>query len=244
MEAQIDWEFVPRLEPGVYRAYCRTARTYRDRVFKRWVCSIQFDIFSGDLMNILGRLTLFLNLGSEDRPHATRRKKFWKQWTLANGAPPQRNDRMSPRIFTKRYALVRVADTTKDARQQVVADGHAYSVVTEVLEWETGIGNPGQSPRTEPSVDVAIGDRSHAEKSCQLVDVDVNANHECSGSPSRPLPGSGNANTTHPKGGRAAKAARPSKASAAPVVTPMKPKKARLERAGRQRLGKPHGGRK
>jgi hypothetical protein len=207
-EPEIEWEFVPRLEPGVYRAYSRSARTYHDRVFKRWVCAVQFDILGADLMSILGRLTLFLNLGSEDRPHATRRKKYWTAWEFANGGPPQRSDRMSPRVFTKRYALVRVADTTKDARQQPVAGGHAYSVVTEVLEWETGVAD------SQPSalVDKASGQPPVTESSPTLHDVDANANSASSGSSGRPLPGSGKTNSTHPKGGRAAKATRPSKA--------------------------------
>jgi hypothetical protein len=170
-------------------------------------------------MSILGRLTLFLNLGSEDRPHATRRKKYWRAWELANGGPPQRSDRMSPRVFTKRYAVVRVADTTKDARQQAVAGDHAYSVVTEVLEWETGGASSALSAQNVPFLDRA------SESSPTLQDVDANANSTSSGSSGRPLPGSGKANSTHPKGGRAAKATRPSKAPPGAKVVSAVPKK-------------------
>jgi hypothetical protein len=176
-------------------------------------------------MSILGRLTLFLNLGSEDRPHATRRKKYWSAWELANGGPPQRSDRMSPRVFTKRYAVVRVADTTKDARQQAVTGDHAYSVVTEVLEWETGGANSRLSAQNVPFLDRASGQPPVTESSPTLQDVDANANSTSSESSGRPLPGSGKANSTHPKGGRAAKATRPSKAPPGAKVVSAVPKK-------------------
>jgi hypothetical protein len=138
VEPQIIWDHTPRLEPGQYRAYCRSAKIYRDPQFKRWVCAVQFDVLSEDLTQKLARLTWFLNLGNGEEPRVTRRKNYWKAWIAANGAQPKRRDRTSPRIFVKRYAVVVVADTTKDFRQQNVSEEHAYSVIREVVRWETG----------------------------------------------------------------------------------------------------------
>lgn len=138
VEPEISWEFSPRLQPGTYRAYCRSAKVYRDRQFKRWVCAVQFDVLDDRLAERLGRVTWFLNLGSGEKPHVTRRKNYWSAWVRANGGPPKRKDRLSSRVFTNRYARVVVGDTEKTFRQETVAGNAAYSVIRDVVEWETG----------------------------------------------------------------------------------------------------------
>lgn len=138
VEPEIVWDYAARLEPGTYRAYCRAAKIYRDGQFKRWVCAVQFDILNENLNKKLGRLTWFLNLGSDDKPHSTRRSNYWNAWVAANGGQPKRKDRLSPRVFTKRYARVKVSDTTKNFRQDNISTEHAYSVIRDVLQWETG----------------------------------------------------------------------------------------------------------
>jgi hypothetical protein len=138
VEPEISWDYTPRLEPGVYRAYCRSAKVYLDGQFKRWVCAVQFDVLGSELSEVLGRLTWFLNLGSEEKPHATRRKNYWRAWSLANGGAPKRKDRLSPRVFIRRYARVDVGDTQKTFQQNAITSDDAYSVIRDVVEWETG----------------------------------------------------------------------------------------------------------
>jgi hypothetical protein len=111
---------------------------YYDRQFKRWVCAVQFDILDGSLTEVLARLTWYLNLGSGDKPRAGRRGGYWAAWVEANNGQPKREDRVSPRVFAKRYAIVSVSDTTKNHRQITVTDEDSYSVVRDVLRWETG----------------------------------------------------------------------------------------------------------
>lgn len=137
-EPEVGFLYVPRLEPGTYRAYCRSARVYRDRVFQRWICTIQFDVLAENSDEVLGRLTWFLNLGNRGRPNASRRSRYWAAWVKANGCPPQRRDRLSPRVFAGRMALVEVGDTTKNAKQSPVSGADSYSVVRDVKEWYTG----------------------------------------------------------------------------------------------------------
>jgi hypothetical protein len=134
----ISWVFIPRIQPGDYPAFSRTAAIYRDRQFKRWVCAVQFDVLDSSLINALARLTWYLNLGSRDKPHAGRRGNYWMAWVRANGGPPKRHDRMSPRVFEGRHAVVRVEDTGKTHQQKVVTAEECYSVVREVVEWQTG----------------------------------------------------------------------------------------------------------
>jgi len=134
-ETAIQWRYDDRIEPGVYPAYCRWAKHYRDPGFKRWTCLIRFDVLSDDLMRVLARVPLWLNLGGRDKPHAGRRRKYFKEWVRANGGPPGRQDRLSPRVFTGRMARIQIGETEGDA---------PYSVVREILSWETGPA-PGHS---------------------------------------------------------------------------------------------------
>lgn len=136
-EPEITWTHIPRIEPGVYPAYSRSARIVRDGYYKRWYCAVQFDVLSDDLAEVLAELTLFLNMGDAEKPHAGRRGNYWQAWITANGGPPQRKDRLSPRVFTRRQARVSIGDTTKNFKQAPVA---AYSVVRHVVRWETGGG--------------------------------------------------------------------------------------------------------
>jgi len=101
---------------------------------------VQFDVLMNDLSAVRARLTWFLNMGGRERPHAGRRGNYWQAWLRANDGPPGRKDRLSPRVFQARYARVAVADTTKDFKQAMVTHGTAYSVIREVLRWETGAG--------------------------------------------------------------------------------------------------------
>lgn len=139
-EVEITWTHTPRIDPGEYPAFCRSANIYRDGQFKRWVCAVQFDVLTSDISEVLARLTWFLNLGDGETPHATRRKNYWRAWVAANGSQPKRKDRLAPRVFARRYARVIVADTTKDFKQTAVTRDGAYSVIRRVVSWESGGG--------------------------------------------------------------------------------------------------------
>ena len=136
---EIEWAYRPRIPPGDYHAISRTASVYYDKQFKRWVCAVQFDIVSDSLlMETAARLTWFLNLGSRAKPRASRRSRYWVAWVQANGGPPKRGDRLAPRVFMGRLAIVRVEDTSKTHACGKVESEQAYSVIRDVIEWQTG----------------------------------------------------------------------------------------------------------
>jgi hypothetical protein len=137
-QPEISWTYTPRIEPGQYTAYSRSAKVYQDRQFKRWVCAVQFDVLDSSLLEDVARLTWFLNLGSKEKPRVTRRGNYWAAWVKANGGPPKRRDRISERVFEGRYAIVRVEDTGKNHRQIAITADECYSVIREVVEWQTG----------------------------------------------------------------------------------------------------------
>lgn len=111
---------------------------YWDKQFKRWVCAVQFDVLDSSLLEVIAQLTWFLNLGSREKPKANRRSNYWAAWLKANGGPPKRRDRITQRIFEGRYAVVKVEDTRKNHRQIAITADDCYSVIRDVLEWQTG----------------------------------------------------------------------------------------------------------
>ena len=136
-EPEISWRYCARIEPGEYRARSRSATVYVDGYFHRWVCAVQFDVLNDWLIDVIARLTWYLNLGSRDRPRAGRRSDYWQAWLSANNGPPKRRDRLSPQVFVGRHARVLVEDTQRDFKGITNAES-AYSVIRKVLEWETG----------------------------------------------------------------------------------------------------------
>jgi hypothetical protein len=130
----IEWKDYPRIAPGEYRAFCRWGKQYHDPGFQGWRCLLRFDLVSDDLLRVIACVPLWFALGSGDRPRASRRGKYFAAWVRANGGPPVRGDRLSPRVFVHRLARVVIGDT----------DGPApYSVVRRIVEWETGFpGHP------------------------------------------------------------------------------------------------------
>jgi len=137
-EPEIAWTYSFRLTPGEYPAYCRHAKVYRDAQFKRWVCAAQFDILDAQQARTIAQITWYLNLGDGPQPHAGRRRHYWRAWVFANGKQPQRNDRLSARVFQRRHALVLVGNTAKDFESKPVTAESGYSVIRKVLRWETG----------------------------------------------------------------------------------------------------------
>ena len=131
-EPEIEWREYPRIPPGEYFAYCKFAKRYRDPGFQRWTCLIRWDVLKDDLETVVATIPMWIPLGSEERPRASRRGNYLKEWVSANGGPPLRGDRLSPQVFTGRMARVEVGDT--DPKKSPVP----YSVVRRIVSWETG----------------------------------------------------------------------------------------------------------
>jgi hypothetical protein len=125
----VEWEEYPRIPAGDYQAYCSWAGKYYDKAFRRWTCILRFYVLGEDLSSVVACVPMWLSLGSKDVPRARRRGKYWTEWVRANGGPPVRGDRLSPKVFVHRWVQVGVADTKGNA---------PYSVVRRIIEWKTG----------------------------------------------------------------------------------------------------------
>ena|ERR1017187_31507 len=137
-EPEIEWREYPRIEPGTYPAYCKWAKRYRDPAFRRWTCLLRFDVLTDDLQTVIATIPRWLPLGTREKPWASRRGKYLREWVRANGGPPAKGDALSPRVFVRRMARVEVGDT--DPEKSPVP----YSVVRRIVSWETG-AVPGHS---------------------------------------------------------------------------------------------------
>lgn len=131
LEPEITYDQYVRILPGNYLGLCKSAKVYRDKNYKRWVCLLRWDIIqSSSCFEPIARgVPLFLNLGAQGKPHAGRRSRYFSEWIRANSGPPARGDRLSPTVFTRRVARVEISDTDSQA---------PYSVVRQILAWETG----------------------------------------------------------------------------------------------------------
>ncbi len=132
-EPEIEMPHYARIQPGIYSSYCRHSCIYYDRCYKRWVCLLRFDIFAADNITVLGSPCMFLNLGSGKKPRASLRGRFLVELKKADAeAEARRHDRLTARVFRGRMATIRIADT--DEKRSAAL----YSVVTEILSWDTG----------------------------------------------------------------------------------------------------------
>jgi hypothetical protein len=91
-------------------------------------------------MTVIAECTWYLNLGSQEKARVSTRSNYWGAWVKANGSQPKRADRLSPKVFKNRHATVVVRDTTKNHNQIAVTQEDGYSVVADVLSWNTGAG--------------------------------------------------------------------------------------------------------
>ncbi len=136
-EPAVQWAEYPRIVPGDYRAYCKRAKWYWEPGFKRWTCILLFDVLLEGQSDSLGTIPMWFNGGAGEKPKAGRRTLYLPAWVKANGGPPARKDRLSPSVFVRRMARVRIGDTKGPI---------PYSVVRQVLEWSTGTPvNPSHS---------------------------------------------------------------------------------------------------
>jgi len=119
----------PRIAPGNYEAYCRGGQIYRDPGYRRWTCLLRFDVLT-EGGECIASVPMWLNLGGEAKPRASRRSFYFREWSKASGAPPARRGRLSPKVFARRIARVEVGDTVGP---------YPYSVVRQILTWETGL---------------------------------------------------------------------------------------------------------
>jgi len=107
---------------------CCRAKLYRDPRFRCWKCRLDCQ-FLTEPDTVSG----FLNLGTDDKPHAGRGSEYRRVWVMANDAQPKKRQVLSTRIFVGKVFRVRIADTERrhDGREHLETE--RYSTIKEFL---------------------------------------------------------------------------------------------------------------
>lgn len=120
----------PRVEPGEYELYCIEAKPYRDPGLKVWKCRYRF---INPMQEGFPSLYGFIHLGDGSKPPGSR-SRYLREWTIANGEPGRKRQRLSPRIFTSKLFRVRVdwvLPRQHDGKTHTAAS--RYSLVKEII---------------------------------------------------------------------------------------------------------------
>lgn len=126
---------LPRVSPGDYQAVCTGWQGPEwVRAFRRWSIRLEFSLLAEN-----ARISNFLNMGNDPTgPRIGRRSRFYEVWCQANGEPPQKGQQMALETLTDPSLIytVRVADATRDAKDDLKPDALVYSRVTDILKVE------------------------------------------------------------------------------------------------------------
>jgi hypothetical protein len=123
----------PLVAPGVYCGEVLSTTCHWDRRFGRWVVSLKFRIVAIEPPSEPGgdEIYCLMNAGCGPTPRAGRRSHYWRYWTIANGGPPHRRQRMTSKVFLRRLFEIRVGTVESDFLQRPqIAE---YSIVREIL---------------------------------------------------------------------------------------------------------------
>jgi hypothetical protein len=129
-----DGKEYPRMDPAIYliRVHGIQGPEWVRR-FSRW--SVRLECHT---VHELGEVSGFFNLGNDPSgPHVGRGSRYWKAWTLANEAQPQKGERMTPHVFLDKMFRVQVEDSRKDSEGGIKSDAEVYSRITNFLSLET-----------------------------------------------------------------------------------------------------------
>ena len=131
-------ELPPRIQPGKYEAICYEAKlgTSWGRAPRMF---LRFRIYGGRCDGTELFMACTCNLTSKKMSH---RHKYYQQWTIANGSPPRKNQRLSPKVFLNRMFQVLVRDTSRRfPNKEPYPDCLQYSVIETLIEPMTGGSN-------------------------------------------------------------------------------------------------------
>lgn len=122
-----------KIGAGKYSAQCVQFKTYRDPGFNRWVVMLRFRLIEGGQ-----EVCAFYNLGRREDSCPGRRSRYWKAWTIANGAAPRKGQRVYPKVFRGKVFLVEVSDVMQDSEGKPHHASAVYSKVENIIEKEAG----------------------------------------------------------------------------------------------------------
>jgi hypothetical protein len=121
----------PRVTPGRYDAVVKEVRGPEwVRQYSRWSVMIEFELLSEPVS-----VCAFLNMGNDPkRPSIGRQSKYFKAWTIANGALPCKGETMNQHVFLEHQVFqIDVDDSGMNPEQQKKPDSEVYSRATNIV---------------------------------------------------------------------------------------------------------------
>jgi hypothetical protein len=126
----------PRVPEGLYQAIAiRSQGPEWVRQFSRWSLLVEFELLDDGT-----RVCAFFGMGKDPKaPKVGRHSRFFKAWTLANGDPPRKGQKMSADVFQEGQTFtIAVKYSRRCSAGKDKTDAELYSVVTEIVkvEWQ------------------------------------------------------------------------------------------------------------
>lgn len=124
--------------PGEYLVAYRRARLVRQRFGNRDTIELYFEVVDPPKWNER-TLIMYCGIPLDGRPGKA--SKYVRAWTLANGGPAKRRDRMTPKVFAG-YWVAAVAYTkrkmTNDGSKELDAGETGTAVISYLIERAAG----------------------------------------------------------------------------------------------------------
>jgi hypothetical protein len=122
-----------RVTPGRYSATAvRVQGPEWVRRFKRWSLMVEFELLSE---SETVRICAFFNMGNDPEcPKAGRQTRFYRAWTIANGEPPRKGQKMDPKTFLDGQIYeIEVTDCGEDPDAPERLESEVYSKVARII---------------------------------------------------------------------------------------------------------------
>jgi len=127
-------DFFPKIEPGEYDAICYKVETGKSFGGEKKIF-FRFRIYGSKYDDV----ELFMTCKYYSAP-IPRNSKYYDQWSLANGQPPRRGERLARKTFPNKLYRVMVRDTRrKFPNGKLKPQQFQYSVIDTIIEPLTGI---------------------------------------------------------------------------------------------------------
>lgn len=124
----------PHISPGRYSAIAvRTQGPEWCRAYQRWSLLVEFELLAEPV-----QLACFYNMGNNaERCEIKRHSRYFKAWTLANGAPPMKGQSMGPDVFLQNQVFtVEVVDSGNEKKERPKSAEEMYSRVKQIIRVE------------------------------------------------------------------------------------------------------------
>jgi hypothetical protein len=123
-----------RIAPGRYQAIAVRAKGPEwCKRWHRWSLLIEFALIAEPAC-----LVAYFNMGDNpDKCEVKRRSNYFKAWTIASGAPPEKHQKMTPDVFMQNQIFtVEVTDSGDDPKGTPKTDAEKYSIIRAVISAE------------------------------------------------------------------------------------------------------------